>query len=216
MVHIESKGLDYLFSELSLSNDIPMGVEVAWDNDDLVIYHMDIENGTLSDVLTQFVNRHGEYDWEIKDGVVNVFPRDYDRDVLVNQLLQTDISRFSIEENSTCSGVQASITADPGIKTILEIYGLTPESELNSSGFGFPTLGRHFALQLSNINVRSILNKVVKESPIAKVWCVRQYTYNQTLSIRVDARSEDIELRERRTPCVSSNVNVTQYPCTFQ
>ena len=77
---IEGQGIEAFFSDFSLTNDIPLALEIASNNDELAAYRADFKGGTLSEFLTRFVAQHEEYTWEIKDGVLNVFPKEKYRD----------------------------------------------------------------------------------------------------------------------------------------
>jgi hypothetical protein len=189
-VRIEAQSIGSLFSDLSLSYDIPIGLELALNDDELMTYQIDFKKGTLADLLTQFVAQHDQYDWEIKDGVVNIFPKDNYRDVILDKLLEAEISSVVVKENTSCRALEESLVKTPEIKKILEDNGIT-HSGLNFSGGYFPQLGRHFSLAVSNMRLKSILNKVVKESPSAKIWLIKRYSNNQTFFIRLSARHED-------------------------
>ena len=78
---IQEQGIEAFFSDLSLTYDIPIALEIASNNDGLATYMIDFKGGTLSEFLTRFVAEHKEYTWEIKDGVVSVFPKEKYRDL---------------------------------------------------------------------------------------------------------------------------------------
>lgn len=141
-------------------------------------------------MLTQFVKQHNQYTWEIKDGVVNIFPKGNYRDFVLDELLTVQISRFSVRENSSCFTLEESLTNTVEVRKILQNHGLA-RSGLNFSGAYFPQLGRHFKFEVSDMTVKTILNKVVNESPIAKIWLIKKYSVNGTFVIRLNARNEE-------------------------
>lgn len=190
-VHIKAQGLGQLFSTLSLSFEIPIGLEIAANDDDFVAYSVDFEAGTLSDFLTQFVSRHNQYAWEIKGGVVNVFPIESHRDVVLDQLLKAEIRNFSVKENTNCLTFEKALVETSEIRTILELNDLT-FIESTPGGFYIHQLGRHYKLDVSNMTLKSILNKVVKESPTAKLWLIKRNDPDRKLLLRVSARQEDL------------------------
>lgn len=59
------------------------------------------------------------------------------------------------------------------------------------SGFYLPHLGRNYTLNVSNTPVRSILNRIVKESPTAKFWNISRDSREHTFSVSLTARQED-------------------------
>lgn len=189
-VRIEAQGIGRLLSELSLSYNMPLGLEIALKDDEAATYQIDFKKGTLSDLLTQFVAQHDQYSWEIKDGVINVFPKDSDRDPLFGELLETKIRSFSVKQETNCWTLAQSLVATPEIKEVLEMKGATYRSR-GFSGSYIPQLGRNFRLDVSNMTLKSILNKVAKESPTAKFWLLTRNSNDQTLSISFNARQED-------------------------
>lgn len=205
-VQIEGQGVEALLTDLSLSYNIPIGLEIASNDDEFTTYTLDLKKGTLTDLLTQFVKQHNEYTWEFKDGVVNIFPKQNYRDFVLDELLTVQISKFSVRENSSCFMLEESLTNTVEVRKILQTHGLA-RSGLNFSGAYFPQLGRHFKLDISDMTVKTILNKVVKESPIAKIWLIKRYSHDQTFVIRLNARHEDLSLPIRQ--------EITHLSCTF-
>lgn len=189
-VRIEEQSIESLFTALSLSYNIPIGLEIASNDDEFATYALDLKKGTLTDLLTQFARQHNQYTWKIKDGVVNIFPKQNYRDFVLDELLTVQISKFSVRENSSCFTLEESLTNTVEVRKILQTYGLA-RSGLNFSGVYFPQVGRHFKLDVSDMPVKTILNKVIKESPIAKIWLIKKYSHDQTFVIRLNARHED-------------------------
>ena len=190
-VQIEGQGVEALLTNLSLSYNIPIGLEIALHDDELTTYILDLKRGTLTDLLTLFARQHNQYTWKIKDGVVNIFPRTNYRDFVLDELLKVQISHFAVKENTGCWALVDSLTSTVEVQNVLKTYGMTP-SGLNFSGAYFPQLGRHFKLDVSDMTVKTILNKVIKESPIAKIWLIKKYSLNQTFVIRLNARHEGV------------------------
>lgn len=188
-VRIEAQSIGSLFAKLSLSYDIPVGVEIALNDNELAIYHLDFKNGTLSELLTQFVTQHKQYVWEIRDGTVNVFPSENHRDPILKELLATEISKLSIKENTSAWELQNSLISAPEILKKREAYRIRPAG-LNFTGLYFPQLGRDFTLDVSNVTMRWILNRVIADSPTAKCWLMKRYQKDQTFFIRIGARHE--------------------------
>ncbi len=46
-------------------------------------------------------------------------------------------------------------------------------------------------MDFSNSALRSILNKVMKDSPVAKIWAIKGFSNNQRFFIRLTAGQED-------------------------
>jgi hypothetical protein len=188
-VRIEVKGIRELFSRLSLSYDIPVGLEIARNEDEWTAYRINFKKGALSDLLTQFVAEHNQYVWEIEDGVVSVFPKEGYRDPILRELLATEIDSFSVKEKTSSWAFGNSLVSTPEIRRILERYGISYDAGY-LGGFYIQQLGQHFTLDVSKMQLKSILDKVIKESPVARNWMVRNISSTQTLFLRVNAKLE--------------------------
>lgn len=194
-VEIEGQGVEALLTDLSLSYNIPIGLEVAPNDDEFTIYTLDLKKGTLTDLLNQFVRQHNQYTWQIKDGAVNIFPKPNFRDFVLDELLKVQISKFSVKENTGCWALVNSLTDTVEVQKVLKTHGIS-RSGLNFSGGYFPQVGRHFKLDVSDMTVKTILNKVIKESPIAKIWLIKKHSYDQTFVIWLNARHEEFSTNQ--------------------
>jgi hypothetical protein len=69
-VHIEAQSIEALFSDLSLQHDIPIGLEIASNDDPFAIYDIEFKRGTVADFLNQFTKAYSLYAWDISDEAV--------------------------------------------------------------------------------------------------------------------------------------------------
>jgi hypothetical protein len=187
---IQEQGIEAFFSDLSLTYDIPIALEIASNDDELATYRADFKGGTLSEFLTGFVAQHQEYTWEINDGVLNIFPKEKYRDPVFKKLLGTQLKTFSIPEKTSCWALEDALISTPEIKKALEAHALQVSGR-NFSGTYLPQLGRNFRLDISNTTLESLLNTVIKQSPVARMWFIKRYSYDRTFAIRFEARHED-------------------------
>lgn len=187
---VEIQGVDELFAYLSFTYNVPIGLEVAQDEDVRATYRLNFKKGKLSDLLTQFVTEHNRYAWRIDDGVVSVFPKDGHRDPLLRELLTTEVSNFSVKEKTTCVTFAQSLLNTPEVRKTLEGYGLTFDTG-RFGGFYIQQLGQRFSLNFSEAQLKAILDRVIEESPTAKFWVVKRNRAMQELSLRVKAKIED-------------------------
>ncbi|HEX7771534.1 MAG TPA: hypothetical protein VF435_03880, partial [Pyrinomonadaceae bacterium] len=194
-VQLEGQGVEALLTDLSLSYNIPIGLEMAPPDDEFTTYALDLKKGTLTDLLNQFVRQHNQYTWEIKDGTVNIFPKSNFRDSILDELLKVQISKFSVKENTGCWALVDSLTDTVEVQKVLKAHGIS-RSGLNFSGAYFPQLGRHFKLDVSDMTVKTILNKVIKESPIARIWLIKRHSHDQTFAIWLNASHEDFSTNQ--------------------
>lgn len=189
-VQIESQTIGTLLSELSLSYNIPIGVEIAASDDHLGNYELNFKRGTLSDLLTQFIRQHRHYTWSITDGVVNVFPKQDYRDFLLRILLEAKIKDFSVQENANCLTLADSLMATAEIKKVLEESGTIYRGR-DLTGFYIPQLGQNFTLAVSESTLQRTLNAVVSSSPTAKFWVLARNKDGTTL-LGFSARHEEM------------------------
>ena len=172
-----------LFSKLALEYDIPIGIETAFEPQDLSNYRLELTKGTLSELLDQFVKQNLNYAWFVENGVVNIFPTKERRDPIIGEVLSVRLKKFSIEKGTGALDMQDLLFDSPEIKAILDRNGVEPGA-IDLTGFYLPQLGQEFSLRISNPTTREILNQTIKESPIAKVWIVSRDFSAGTLQVR--------------------------------
>jgi hypothetical protein len=190
-VQIKAQSVETLFTNLSLSYCIPIGLEIASHDDEFAMYELDLKEGTLTDLLNQFAKKHDQYGWEINDGVVSIFPKHNYRDFGLDELLKVQISKFSVKENTSCWRLVETLINTAEVQNIIKTYRMT-QSGLNFSGAYFPQLGRNFRLAVSDQPLKTILNTVVRQSPVAKIWVIKKYRTDQTFRITLNARNEEL------------------------
>jgi len=188
-VLLEEESIAQLLARFSFDYNIPVGLEVARGGDQRGFYRIDFKKGTLSDFLTQFVTEHKEYSWRIENGVINVFPKEDHRDPILRELLETKIRSFSVPEKTTTMTFGTNLLSTPEIERIVKLYGITYYTG-DIGGFYFQQLGQRYSLHASNMQFKSILDKVLKESPVAQNWIISYDSSAQKLSLTVSARFE--------------------------
>ena len=192
-VHIEAQGIESFFSELSLEYGIPIGLEIASNDNHFEQYDIELKKGTLADLLDKFVKAYNLCTWDITDRVINIFPKDGYRDLMIGELLKTQVASFKINENTDCWKAVDMLLTTPEIKSKLATSGFS-KSGLNFSGSYIPHLGREFTLDVSNMTMKSILNKVAHDSPLARIWIIKKYGDEQTFFLRFHASHGDFKM----------------------
>lgn len=122
---------------------------------------VNIENGSLEDVLNQIVSQMKNYKWEINDDVVNIFPTQ-GRDERYEKLLELNIENFNLKvQNPPIFVIRNRILALPEFKKFLEENKLEYDF---SRGYAFATLDRRLpeGMNFSNLKFRELLNKITK------------------------------------------------------
>jgi len=188
-VHLKSGTLSQALSRLSVSYDIPIGLEVSLNDEDVPVI-ADFDKVSVKDLLNHIFDKNRNYTWKVNDGVINVFPVGNDRDRVIDKLLETEIGHFSVEPGSACSEVAASLVNTPELKNFLATYKLSYR-QADLSGFYIRSVGRKFRMDVSNMKLGSIMNKIVSESSTAKYWFISRNGIDpQTFTIGCGAKPE--------------------------
>ncbi|HKO41647.1 MAG TPA: hypothetical protein VJU84_00030 [Pyrinomonadaceae bacterium] len=185
-IQLEAATISQLLSNLSLSYNIPIGIEIDPKDTENKLYRLEFKRGTVTELLTRFVGEYQQYEWEIRDGVVNIFPKEYRRDP-GSELLATRISSFSVNSQTSCWNLVRSLISTPEMKRAFREKGLVHRDK-PTSGFNIPHVGENFALTAFNTSLKEILNKIIRTSPSAKFWVFTADSRYQTISLEVNAR----------------------------
>jgi hypothetical protein len=156
-------------------------LKVATD-DDLSITRritIDVKDGTVQDVLNSVVSQNPIYTWELRDHVINVFPRERNRDVLLKEVLETRLQKISIDKQTTRFSLRQALCENAAVKKILSVHNVKPANEMFTSR-DFGKFGRDFAFAASNVSVAIVLNSVIRESQ-TKYWVIMRYGDHKTV-----------------------------------
>lgn len=173
---LEATNIGRLLDRFSFQTKIPIGLEVSSDDDLSATkkrMRLEIKHGTLRDVLDSVVKQNPLYEWKIEDQVVNVFPKDANRDAVLKEVLETKLDRFSVYRNMTRFTFRQALTTTPPVKQLLLQHNVLPDNQSFMSR-DFVPLGRNYTLEASNLSVASLLNRVIRESE-TKSWLVLRY-----------------------------------------
>ena len=181
--------LQDLLARFSLNYDVPLGLEISPDEQVSTRYRVELKEGTLADLMDQLVTQNPRYDWLIDNGVVNLFPRDKYRDKFLNELLNVRIGKFAIKKNTDCWTLQKDLVEIPEVREMMEAYAMHPVGT-NFTGFHIPQLGRNFSLDTSNTTLKTLLNRIVKDSPVARTWIISADRSSRTVNLGVSSRQE--------------------------
>lgn len=162
---LEAANIHLMLSRLSAATRIPIGLEVS-PNDDLLFdreMKLHIQKATVRAALDSIVKQNPLYTWRIINGVVNVFPTDANRDHLIRAVLETKLERFAIERGTSRFALRQNVTTLSEVKSVLAKGNVHPENQSFMSR-DFDPLGRNFSLQVSNVSVSELLNRVIRDS----------------------------------------------------
>jgi hypothetical protein len=172
-IHADNIGL--ILSRFSDQYNVPIGFEVATD-DDLSVTRsisIDVKDGTVQDVLNSIVSQNPIYMWELRDEVINVFPRERNRDVLLKQVLETRLKNISVDKQTTRFSLRQILCENAAVMKILSLYDVRPANETFTSR-DFGKIGRDFDFVASNVSVATVLNGVIRDSQ-TKYWIIMRY-----------------------------------------
>jgi hypothetical protein len=172
-VSINRRNVLLALSHIADTYNVPVGFEVSPDDDLLRERNISVQldSGTLKDVLDAIVSQHPLYAWRVEDDVVNVFPK-ANRDPALKSLLETRLKTFRVPPRTSRYTFRESLTKTPKVKGVLASFGVQPDNEVFVSR-DFAALGRNFSLTTSNATVKAILNRVVRDSE-TKFWIVNR------------------------------------------
>ncbi len=172
-VSVKRSNVLLALADIAANYNVPIGLEVSSDDDLLkernIIVRM--KKGTLKQVLDSVVGQNPLYTWDIVDDVINVFPKS-DREPFLKALLETRIESLRIAERMDRFTFRESLTKTPEVRGTLTAFGIQSNNEIFSSSDIRP-LGRGFSLDASNMTVKSILNRVIRDSE-TKFWIVNR------------------------------------------
>jgi hypothetical protein len=172
-VYIKKSNVPLAVAELAYYYKVPIGIEVSPDDDLLkdrnIVVQM--ESGTVRDLLNAIMIQHPLYTWEVEDEVINVFPS-VNREPILKALLETRLKTFSVAPGTDRFTFRESVTEDPEVRGTLAAFGVEADNEVFLSR-DISTLGHSFSLSISGATVRTILNLVIRESE-TKFWIVNR------------------------------------------
>lgn len=172
---LKASSIHLMLSRLSATIKLPIGLEVS-PNDDLLIdrkMNLKIQKGTLRTALDSIVKQNPLYTWKIQNGVVNVFPNDPNRDHLIRAVLETKLQRFTIPRGMSRFALRQAVTAMNEVSSVLAQENVHAETQSFMSR-DFDPLGRNFSLEISNVSVTELLNRVIRDSQTNYWVVVRQ------------------------------------------
>ena len=178
-VNIQASNIHLALSKLANQYKLPIGLEVAADDDLLKKRNLSVrlKAGTVKDVLDAVATQCPDYTWELKDEVINVFPKRPNRDPLLENILAVSLKAFAIEEGTARIEFTKAVVSSHELSSLLKANGLNVEYEIFSK-HDIGALGRGFSVNVSHVTVKSLLNQVIKRSE-TKYWLLNRYGENR-------------------------------------
>lgn len=125
---------------------------------------LNAESERLEDVLNEIVRQIENYNWEINDGVINIFPVK-GRDNRFAKLLDLRIKRFTLEKGSPVRSITTTIKLLPEFSAFMVKNNLRFNGARSGpAGALEEQYGRKIdkRMDFSNLTFRDLLNKITK------------------------------------------------------
>jgi hypothetical protein len=170
----EAANVHLVLSALANEYRVPIGLEVAEKSQVETEISIDLQGRPLRDVLDAIIEQDPRYEWKVVDGVINVIPK-ASRDQFLKDLLETRVERFTIDRGTGRFDIRRKITEIPEVRAKLERAGINHGVGGLITNADFSEAGPDFTLDVSDITVREILNRVIASSE-TKYWIVNKVT----------------------------------------
>jgi|ERR1700752_777880 len=173
-LQVKERNINHVLAKIAYTYKVPISLEVA-TNEDLLKgkgLKVQLKKGTLADVLDNIIRQKPSYIWEASEGGIRVFPKSEFRDPLLQTLLETRISHFTVSKSIAKLNFREALTRRPELAYLLASYGVRPSNEAFHRLDILP-FGGDFSLDLENVSVRSILDSVIKNSQ-TKYWFINR------------------------------------------
>ena len=176
------------WATLSAYYEIPIGFQEELNSKEEV--DLSFEGGRLSKFLDKFVSENPTYTWALENEVIKIRPAEKYSDAVLSRILKTEISQFEIDGNADCWKTTERLLELTEAKKVIDAYGLKPYgSELG--GFYIQQLGGGVKLNLSQVSFERILDSIVSQSPLAKLWTLRRFPAKKILHLEIIARQTE-------------------------
>lgn len=167
----EAANVHLALSSLANEYGVPIGLEVANERGEPKI-SLDFEGRPLREILDAIIAQDHRYEWKLIDGVINVFPKTA-RDLVLKDLLETRVRHFTIDKGTGRFDIGVRITEIPEVRAKLERAGISYGAGGFISNADFAEAGPEFALDVSGLTLREILNRIVATSE-TRYWIVNR------------------------------------------
>jgi len=173
-LRLEAMNINQALAEVAYKYSVPISLEAATREDFLTSKRVTVQvtKGKIADVLNSIVKQKPAYTWEVSETSIRVFPKNDFRDTLLQTLLELRIGRFVLPKRAAKLTFRQTLSDRPELKTLLASYGVSSSVEAFSP-YDIASFGNEFSLDVENATVRSILDRIITDSPI-KYWFINR------------------------------------------
>lgn len=159
-LHLQKATIIRGATTLAAQENVAVGLQLSSSGYNEPNIDIDVKGVLLSEVLNMVVQQSKVYAWEYRDGVINFYPT-RDMDPFFTKLLETRIARFKPKSNDKFV-IRDAVLDSAEVKKLMETEKVT------ANRFGAPYRPSIYAnnadLSTQNMDVRSLLNKIIRES----------------------------------------------------
>jgi hypothetical protein len=159
-LHLQKATIILVATTLATEKNVSIGLQLTSSGNNEPNIDIDVKDTPLTDVLNMVVQQSKVYTWEYRDGVINFYPT-RDSDPFFTMLLETRIARFKPKSND-------KFVIRDAVLDSVEVKKLMRSEKVTADRFGYPYRRSIYAnnadLSAQNMDVRSLLNKIVRES----------------------------------------------------
>lgn len=169
-LNLKDESLFQICATLAKFKGIPIGLEGNIDFEYGKNATLKIQSGTLREVLNSIIKQEPDYTWEIRDGVVNIFPINA-RDNSIKTLLETKTKTFFTKKEGGRIEIRDNINDIEDVKTLISIINILFSISVSHRAY---VKDETTDINISNVNLKEILDKVVKKSSDSKMWTIQK------------------------------------------
>lgn len=165
--HVINAPPSMVVERLSVKYGVPIGVESVPDSiGGKTRIAVDVQEGTVADVLNAVVSREPIYRWQKINGVINLFPKKTD------SLLETVIENYEIRDVNKEDAVR-TLKNSPEVRRELNRTSVKERTFVSPTWTPLDKLPR-FTLVIKRATMRTILNEILKASR-SNYWAFFRY-----------------------------------------
>jgi len=150
------------------SQQIPIGIECSPGDKQKSYLKLDLKGVPLHEVLELIIQGETQYQWMLRDGVINIAPVQ-DRDPVLEKFLLVSVSNFDPPKGLRNYFLRDAVTDLPEATIFLKTHGLTAVN--GASGYPSKPYDDKIDLGMYGVDVRAILNRISRETQM-KLWSV--------------------------------------------
>jgi hypothetical protein len=153
------------------TQDVPIGIECAPGDKQTSYLKVDLRGVPLHEALDLIVQGETQYQWMVRDGVVNITPV-YDRDPILEKFLLVQVNTFDPPKGLRNYFLRDAVLEIPEVGVFLKAHGLTASH--GGDAYVSKPYDPKLDLRVYGVDVRSILNRICRETQM-KIWSVSRY-----------------------------------------